>query len=86
MMRERSGISSAEQPVGIALPVDTLMVVANDLCDFRVIVDVREDALTDLGVLLHLAPLFERERAGLLEQTGGKPNLADVVDEPAQMR
>ena len=78
--------SLSHEPIWIALAVDALVVMANDLRDLRVVVNVREDPLSDNGVLLHLAPLFERQGAGLLEQTGRKPDLADVVDEPAQVR
>ena len=35
---------------------------------------------------LHLAPLLEGQRAGLLEQAGRQADLADVVHEAAQVR
>ncbi len=60
--------------------------VANDGRDLRVLVDVAEDPLADRRVLLHLPTLVERERTGLLEETGREPDLADVVHEPAQVR
>ena len=34
---------------------------------------------------LHLSPLIERERTGLLEQSGRQPDLSDVVDEAAEV-
>ena len=42
-----------------------------------------KDALTDRRVLLHLPTLIESQRPGLFEQTGRKPDLPDVVNEPA---
>ena len=86
MMRETSGIVFLAKPVGVALTVDTLVVEAHDGRDLRVLVDVSEDALPDRRVLLHLPPLFERERSWLLEQAWRKPDLADVVDESAEIR
>ena len=60
--------------------------VADDLRDLGVVVHLREDALTDHGVLLHLTALFKREGTGLSRaDPGGKTDLADVVDEAAQM-
>ena len=61
------------------------MVVANDLRDFGVILDVSEDSFSDRRVLLHHAALFERECTGLFEQASGKSDLPDVVNQPAEM-
>src|SRR5207249_6519492 len=49
-----------------------------------VIVDIAQDPLADLGMALHLSALLERQWSRLLEQTGWKTDLADVVDEPAK--
>jgi hypothetical protein len=57
--------------------------MTDHLRDLRVVLDLGQDPLADLGVLLHLPPFRERERPRLLEQPGGKPDLADVVHEPA---
>ena len=48
--------------------------------------DVPEDALADGRVLLHLSAFVERERAGLFEEARRQPDLADVVDETAEVR
>jgi hypothetical protein len=58
---------------------------SDDVSDLRVVVDVAEDPLSDLGVLLHLPALFESQRPWLLEQAGRESDLADVVDEPAKV-
>ena len=59
--------------------------VADDRRDLGIGVDVGEDALADLRVPLHLTPLLEGERAWLLEQAGRQADLADVVDEAAEV-
>src|ERR1051326_2243835 len=61
------------------------MVVPHDAGDLAVVVHVLEDALPDDRVLLHVAPLLEREGARLLEQARGQADLADVVNKPTQM-
>src|SRR5262245_59136013 len=61
------------------------MMMANDRGDLGVGIDVGQNPLPDFGVTLHLAPLVERQRAGLLEQSWRQPDLADVVNETAQV-
>ena len=72
-------------PVGISHAVDALVMGAHDVGDLRVVVDVAEDPLADLGVLLHLPALLEGQRARFLEQAGRQPDLSDVVDEAAKV-
>ena len=60
--------------------------MADDRCDLRVLVHVSEDALADRRVLLHVAALLERERSRLLEKPGWQADLADVVNESAEVR
>src|SRR5262249_7418481 len=59
--------------------------VSNDSRDLRVVVDLGENALADLGMRFHKTPLFERQGAGLLEETRGQTDLSDVVHESAEM-
>ena len=75
----------AKQAVGIALPINALMVVSYNLRDLGVVVDLRKDALTDFGVFLHLSPLLEGKRTGLFQEAGREPDLADVVNKAAQV-
>ena len=75
MIRAISGISSACEAVRIPLTVPPFVVMANDPRDLRVVLDLREDSLADLGVRLHDAPLGERQCSGLLEKPGGSPIL-----------
>src|SRR5205823_4834961 len=63
------GYPVAGDTIGIALPVDSLMMMSNDRSDLGVCVNVRQDSLTDFGVALHLPPLVEGERTRLFEQT-----------------
>src|SRR4051812_21187338 len=59
--------------------------VPHDPSYLCVIVDVREDALPDLGVRFHEPPLLQCESPRLLEKPGRETDLADVVHEPAQV-
>jgi hypothetical protein len=61
------------------------MMVSNDLRDLCVIVDFRKDPFPDDRVLFHLSTFLERQRARLLEQSGWKPDLPDVMDKTAQV-
>ena len=85
MIRARSGNLLTVDPIRIAHAIDALVMRANDVCDLRVVVDVAEDPLADLGVLLHLPTLLESQWTGLLEQASGKPDLANVVHEAAEV-
>jgi hypothetical protein len=67
------------------LPIHTLVVMPNDCGDFRVGVDIRQNALTDFSVTLHFTPLIERQRSWLFEESSWQADLSDVVDEPAQV-
>ena len=71
--------------IWVALAVDPLVMVTDDRRDLRVLVDVGEDSLADRRVLLHLASLFEGERARLLQKPRRQPDLADVVNEAAEI-
>src|SRR5204863_1123060 len=62
-----------------------LVMEANDLRHVCVRIDLHEDVLADRGMLLHLAALLERQRARLFEQAGRQTDLADVVDESAEV-
>src|SRR4030095_11204632 len=62
------------------------MMVTYDLCNLRIVFDLREDAFTNSGVLLHLAPLLQAESPRFFEQAGRQADLANVVDQSAQMR
>ena len=61
------------------------MVMAHDGGDLGVRVDVRQDSLTNLGVKLHLSSFLQRERARLLQQASRKTDLADVMNESADI-
>jgi DNA-binding CsgD family transcriptional regulator len=47
------------QLVRISVPIDALVMVANDPGNFSVVFDLREDPLPNRGVLLHSPPLFQ---------------------------
>ena len=85
MIRARSGIVVAVQTVRIAHAVDPLVMGPDDVSDLRIVVDVAEDPLADLGVLLHLPALLEGQRPRLLEEAGRQADLADVVNEATEM-
>src|SRR5262245_36205732 len=59
--------------------------VANDRRDFSVAGDLREDAFTDLGVLLHLASLVKRQSTRFLEKSRGETDFSDVMHQPREM-
>jgi hypothetical protein len=61
--------------------VDSFMVVANDLRDFAIPIDLLEDPLANNWVCLHLSALVECERTRLLEKTRLKTYLPDVMNE-----
>ena len=75
-----------DETVRIALTVDSLVVMADDPSRSPSTRHVGEDALSDRRVLLHLAALLERERAGLFEESRRKADLPDVVDEATEVR
>ena len=61
------------------------MMMPNNCGDFGVILDLREDALSDDWVLLHLTSLFERQRTGLFEKPRRKTDLSDVMHETGEV-
>src|SRR5579885_3264862 len=85
MIREQRDLLT-DEPVRVSAAVDPLVMVSHDRGNLRVRVDVGADPLADLRVKLHLPALFERQGARLLEETSRKPDLPDVVHEPADMR
>jgi hypothetical protein len=50
----------AAKPIRISQAVDALMMMSYDPSDLGVVVNLREDALTDCRVLFHLSTFFER--------------------------
>ena len=59
--------------------------VAHDACNVGIVFDLRQNAFSDDGVLLHLSPLIKRQRSRLLEEAGGKTHLANIVHKTTQM-
>ena len=59
--------------------------VPDDVRDLGIVVDLCEDPLCDDRVLFHLPSLVEREGSRFLQKTWWKPNLADVVNQAAQV-
>ena len=75
----------AGEALRVAGPVPALVVVAH--AGERVgreAVDARDDAVADVGVALHLAPLVRREAAGLQQDLVADADLADVVEQRAE--
>ena len=81
MIRAADRDRVAGQPVGIAAAVPALVLVADDPRDRAHAGDRAQDPLADHGVLAHDLPLARVERAGLVEDLVGDPDLADVVKE-----
>jgi len=77
--REKRNVVSSKT-VWISLAINSFVMMADDGCDFSVVIDLRENALSNLRVLFHLPSLSERERTRLLEQAGREPDLSHVVD------
>ena len=67
------------------MTVDAFMMMTDNPCDFRVVVDLGEDSLTNGAVLLHLPALIQGQRAGFLQKPDGKPDLSNVMDQTRQM-
>ena len=84
MIRATSGIRRL-QAIRVSLPIPPLVVVAHDLGDFGVVLDLRENPLADLGVLLHFAAFVQCQGPRLFEEARGEADLADVVYQPAHM-
>jgi len=47
------------------------MVVPNDGCNFLIVLDILQDALSNDRVLFHLPTLLESQRTRLFKKTGG---------------
>src|SRR5512142_2383958 len=75
----------ASLAVRIAVAVPALVAGAHDGPDLREPVDRSQDPLAELRVLLDHEPLLRRQRARLLQDLGRDPDLADVVEEGAEL-
>src|SRR5207247_11141580 len=73
------------ETVRVALPVPALMMVANDSCNLGIVIDLGQDTLTNGRVFLHLPAFVQRQRSRLLEESGWKANLDNVMYEAAQV-
>src|SRR5512132_1723459 len=80
MMRDSSGISSAGEAVGVAAPVDPLVVVQNAL-GLILECGALHDVVADLGVRLHELELRVGQPSGLQQDVVRNPDLADVVEQ-----
>ncbi len=70
----------AGQPVGVARPIERLVVMADDGRALTEEAEPAEDPGPDLGVEPHRHPLLGVERPGLQEDPVGDTDLAEVVD------
>ena len=75
----------AGQPVGVAVAVPALVVVAHDELGLAEEVDVAQDLPADDRVALHQRALGLVERLGLEEDRVGDRDLADVVQQEAEL-
>ena len=71
--------------VRVTLAVDALMMMADNGRDVVVRVDLAENPFADHRVILHYPPLFQRKRALLAEKARRQPDLANVMDESAEI-
>ena len=78
--RDRRDLAS-EDPVGVTVAVNALVVMTNDQRNVGVCINLGQDPLPNLGVALHLAAFIKREAALLVEHRGRQPDLPDVMDE-----
>ena len=85
MIRASSGISSPALLVRVALAVPALVTGADDRADVAELVDRREDLRAQLRVHLDQRALVVVERAGLQEDRVRDADLADVVEERAEL-
>jgi hypothetical protein len=72
--------------VRVSAAVDAFVVVPDDCGDLAVDLDFREDALSNLGMALHLSALLEGECSRFLQHASRQPDLSDVVYESGEMR
>ena len=84
-MRASAGISVPLRPDGIAGAVHALVVIAHDRDQRVARREAREDARPGLGVLAHERPLLVAQGVGLEQQADRQRELADVVDERAEL-
>jgi hypothetical protein len=71
----------AGEPVGVAGAVEALVLVADDARHAAHAGDGAQDALADDRVLAHDVPLLAGQRARLVQDPVGHPDLADVVQQ-----
>src|ERR671923_108248 len=75
----------AGEAVGVAAAVHSLVARPRDLEDDRREPDAAEDVLRDDGVAPHHLPFLVGQRAGLVEDRLGDADLADVVEQRADL-
>src|SRR5436190_19530343 len=75
----------AGDSVRIAPSVEVLVAAPDDRAHFREPLDRRQNLLAELGMLLHDPPLLGCERTRLEQDAGRDPDLADVVEERAEL-
>ena len=81
--RDRRDLRS-QDPVGVTVAVNALVVMTNDRRNVGVCRDLGQDSLADLGVALHLPAFIKREAALLVEhRAGGSPTFPMSWTRPA---
>ena len=75
----------ADHPVRVSHPVESLVAVSDDRADVFEPVDRRDDPLAELGMLLDQPALGLGQRARLREHGLRDADLADVVEERAEL-
>ena len=85
MIRDSIGMSSAALAVGITGAVEALVTVAHDRSDLFEPVDRRDDPLAELRMLLDELPLLGCERPRLRQDRLRNADLADVVEQRAEL-
>ena len=74
MILARSGIHRLEM-IRIAEPIDTLMVVAHDVGDFAVVIDVAKNPFADHRMLFHLRRSSKVNAPGFSNRPAARPIL-----------
>ena len=59
--------------------------MSHNSCNVGIVFDLRQNALADDRMLLHLATLLQRECSGLLQKSWGETNFANIVNEAAEV-
>ena len=80
MIRETIGISSPEDPVGVAVAVDSLVVVANDHRNVGVCVNLHR-IRSPIAECAASAGVPQASRGPPCSHAGRQPDLSDVMDE-----